>query len=377
MLKCQDNLCCLYLNARSLVGKFDHFETWVSSINPDVVAVTESWTNKNILDSEISLPGYCLFRRDRPVEREGGEVLLYVKSELQPIEFVPHSSFPEQVWCRILDSANEDFHLGLCYRTPTDNIFGSGNHDALRDLLSTLGETKKHFMLMGDFNYCFKTWPSDSITDSLSEEARQFTDCLDDNFFVQYVTSPTRKNAILDLIITDEPDMIDEISDLGALENSDHNALLWNVRVRTETAVKTRCVLDYPKADIAGMKLELKGTDWQELFGTLSTEDRWSAFKHKIQDIEARYVPVKSVHQGKLKPMWMSHKAVKAVKHRHKVHWKYKDNTHPACKKADRLASAAVKKSRRYFEHRLAQNIKDDKKSFLRMPEVRPRVKCK
>ena len=58
----------------------------------------------------------------------------------------------------------------------------------------------------------------------------------------------------------------------------------------------------------------------------------------------------------------MSHKALKAVKHRHKVYRKYKDNTHPACKKADRLASAAVKKSRQYFECKLAQNIKDEKK---------------
>jgi len=67
LLKCQDNLKCLYLNVRSLVGKFDHFETWVCSINPDIIAITESWTNKNILDSKISLPGYSLFHRDRPV----------------------------------------------------------------------------------------------------------------------------------------------------------------------------------------------------------------------------------------------------------------------------------------------------------------------
>jgi len=91
------------------------------------------------------------------------------------------------------------------------------------------------------------------------------------------------------------------------------------------------------------MKLELQATDWQELLGI---EDSWSTFKHKLQDIEARYVPVKSALLGKLKPMWMSHKAMKAVKHRDKVYRKYKDNTHPACKKADRLASAAVKKSR-------------------------------
>ena len=113
-----------------------------------VVAVTESWANKNILDSEISIPRYSLFCRDRPLDREGGGVLLYVKTVFQPAEFVPDSSFPEQVWCRILDSAGEDFYLSVCYRTPTDGIFGSGNHDALRDLGNTLGELKKYFVLI-------------------------------------------------------------------------------------------------------------------------------------------------------------------------------------------------------------------------------------
>jgi len=69
---------------------------------------------------------------------------------------------------------------------------------------------------------------------------------------------------------------------------------------------------------------------------------------------------MKSVHLGKPKPMWLSHKALKAVKHRHRVHRKYRDSGHPACKKADRLASAAVKKSRWHFEH----NLKNDRKSF-------------
>jgi len=206
----------------------------------------------------------------------------------------------------------------------TDSIFGSGNHDVLRDLINIHGESKKHFVLMGDFNYSFKKWPPDRVTDVLTEESKNFIDCLDDNFLTPNVTLPTRNNAILDLIITDEPDMIPEISDLGPLGNSDHNALLWSTRVRTETAKRTQRILDYPKTDIAGMKQELQAIDWYKLLGTLSIEDSWSTFKHKIQEIETRYVPMKSVHLGKPKPMWLSHKALKAVKHRHKVHRKYK-----------------------------------------------------
>jgi len=66
MLECRDNLRCLYPNACSLIGKFDHFESWIYSINPYVIAITERWTNQHILDAEISLPGYTLFCKDRP-----------------------------------------------------------------------------------------------------------------------------------------------------------------------------------------------------------------------------------------------------------------------------------------------------------------------
>jgi len=60
--------------------------------------------------------------------------------------------------------------------------------------------------------------------------------------------------------------------------------------------MRTRYVLDYPKADIAGMKLEIRAVDWYEIFGTLLTEDSWSAFKHEIHENEARYAPVKAEH---------------------------------------------------------------------------------
>ena len=80
-------------------------------------------------------------------------------------------------------------------------------------------------MLVWDLNYSFKKSPLDEDTDVPTEEARQFIECLDNNFLTQHVTMPTRNNSILDLIITDEQDMVHDILDLGASVNSNHNAL--------------------------------------------------------------------------------------------------------------------------------------------------------
>jgi len=101
-------------------------------------------------------------------------------------------------------------------------------------------------------------------------------------------------------------------------------------------------------------------------------------FNGKLQDLEPKYVPKKNVSSSNRKPIWMTYKAMKAVKRRHKIYRKYKDPEHPACKKADRKASVAIKQSKRHFESKLAQKIKTDRKLFfayVTMSGARSRLK--
>ena len=99
--KTSSELVCMYMNARSLIGKFDLFTAWVLNYSPDVIGVTETWATDDILDSELALVGYDMFRQDRPVNRAGGGVLLYVKNSLQATVYEPSVSFPDQIWCNI------------------------------------------------------------------------------------------------------------------------------------------------------------------------------------------------------------------------------------------------------------------------------------
>ena len=72
----------MYTNAQSLISKIDELETIVSMKNPDIVAITESWCHSNILNSEIHLSGYHMYRQDRKDTKDGrgGGILLYVRS---------------------------------------------------------------------------------------------------------------------------------------------------------------------------------------------------------------------------------------------------------------------------------------------------------
>ena len=54
----------------------------VADIDPHVIGITESWANKDILDAELALTGYAMFRKDRR-ERRGGGIMLYIKESIQ------------------------------------------------------------------------------------------------------------------------------------------------------------------------------------------------------------------------------------------------------------------------------------------------------
>ena len=133
--------------------------------------------------------------------------MLYVRSSLCAVSCSLSSKFSEQVWCYILDSSAQRFYIGVCYRSPTLNIYGTGNHDLLQDVVKELGATSKHFVLMGDCNYRYLCWPPVADDQHLSGDTVQFYYCIEDNFFTQHVDFCTRKDAILDLVITDEPNL--------------------------------------------------------------------------------------------------------------------------------------------------------------------------
>jgi len=52
-------------------------------------------------------------------------------------------------------------------------------------------------------------------------------------------------------------------------------------------------MFDYSKADVEGIKSELKTVDWHKLFCDSDAEQNWLAFKEVIEDLQMKYIPVK------------------------------------------------------------------------------------
>ncbi len=72
-----------------------------------MLCITETWLNYDVMDAEVSLENYNIFRGDRQSGRRGRGVALYVKSELLPR-------------CFSLDVNTDSTHPNYSpYRSPT------------------------------------------------------------------------------------------------------------------------------------------------------------------------------------------------------------------------------------------------------------------
>ena len=118
-------------------------------------------------------------------------------------------------------------------------------------------------------------------------------------------------------------------------------------------------MLDYRRADLESMRNELRMVSWDELLEG-DIHEAWDKFRDRLKSVtvERKYVPVKTV--ARRKPLWITAKAIEAVRKKRRAYARYRDGKHPACVVADRRASVEVRKAKMSFERKLAHNIKFD-----------------
>ena len=118
--------------------------------------------------------------------------------------------------------------LGCTYRSPSPS---TSNNDNLIDLLNNVGEDKaSHKFIIGTL--LEKDQWNDGCgflpdTCSIDNQEQCFLSCGDDSFLIKHVNFPTRlrgcdQQSLLDLVFTNEFNMVDKVEALCPLGASDH-----------------------------------------------------------------------------------------------------------------------------------------------------------
>ena len=174
--------------------------------------------------------------------------------------------------------------------------------DCLRELEYILSYDKEwpikasHRVIMGDFNLREVNWDTETSNVNENHLDTKFLEGVRDNFLFQYVKQATRmrdnqQDSILDLILTNEEKMIDNMKYLPSLGKSDHVTVQFSLitfinrfRSRTEKFFKG----DYEK-----IRTNLKDVKWEDkITEATNLQESWECFTDLINHELKKHIPV-------------------------------------------------------------------------------------
>ncbi|KAF8568225.1 hypothetical protein P879_08155 [Paragonimus westermani] len=213
----------LYTNTQGLLSKLAEFRDTMASGTFSLVGLTETWLTDIITDAEIAIPGFSVLRSDRG-SQGGGVALCYsTQLKLTVMNDTPFQS-RETLWCVLPLNATGLCLVAVIYRPPNNSP--EADTLLLSDLNLFLPRGHTHLLLMGDFN-CPQLHTRVHSSGSFQAELLALCDLIP---LYKNVLQPTRFRSndtpsILDLLLTNEELMIEDVHYLPPLGASDHVCL--------------------------------------------------------------------------------------------------------------------------------------------------------
>ena len=232
----------LYSNVDSLPNKMHELLIMIGIHRPDIIMITEvlpkNYETKPT-EQSLSINGFELFS---DIELDGVRgTAVYIDSKLDATEIKFTTITNGNIWCKIKLKNKEELLMGCIYRSPSS--INNENTILLSNLLHEVCNTNPARLLMiGDFNYPEIDWDNHHTNQPENHRASLFIKTTQDLFLHQHTTENTRYRegqipSLLDLVLTNEDDIIDNIQYLPPLGRSDHICMIieTNMIIKNET----------------------------------------------------------------------------------------------------------------------------------------------
>ena len=356
----------------------------------DIIAITEVFPKYSI-DLDYDSPEWCILGYNvyKPLKKifTGRGCIIYTSEKLKTFqtEMLPVQHV-EYVQIGIANN-NKNILVSCIYRSP--NAVHTDVITELKDILSTTKSNGRKFdvvLHMGDFNFKEINWVNETTNTTENHLSYKFLELTRDCFLCQHVKSPTRyrdgaRPNTLDLIMTNEENMIDGVTHSAPLGKSDHEILEF--QLITEYYIsnsKTQVIkYNYSKGNYTKINTDLEKLNWEEEFRHDSVENAWMKFAEKVFKIIKDNIPVCNFRQSKCHMPWMKADVLKAVKKKRTLWKKYKYCKSTLNKdryeEAKRLSSRKVRGAKLKYEKEVAENVKENPKIFWKFVNSKITVK--
>jgi hypothetical protein len=301
--------------------------------NAVVIAVTETWLNKDHEDAEVSISGFNLFRADREDRGRGG-VCIYVREDLVAVPILKYSNgYVEALALKIRDL---EWIIFCVYHPPKSKT--SDFEPMLRGLDEAIEHAQAHSLKysnilgLGHFNLPETKWRDiqpDSADGTRSGMASLLLKFMDDQFLTQLVKDPTCGHNILDLVLSNNVEQVSHIEVRPTVKLSDHSLVISFLTSfdsgsrKEEPALTSIYSSTIPRFDTTKGDSEdwlrfrkiLESSDWAEESSGLSLNEKILLLTQKLEASVAMVFPVrKSKQPGNCIPLKMRKLMVKRTK---------------------------------------------------------------
>ena len=363
---CHLNVNSLYVRSDSNPGyKLDEiYSSLCLADKYDVICISETWLNPSIPNSNVELPAYSLYRRDRS-DGYGG-VAVYVTKSIISIHVTElNSTVSENIWVRLKINL-KNAYVGTFYRAP--NSVALHVSDFIDDFQNQLGivySLKPDLLcIVGDFNDRRASWTPNHRN---SDMKNIFYDTVMSNGLSQLISVPTyftdTSSSLLDLVITDRTSLVQSSGVMSPIGLCHHCPVfcVFNLAYAVDKCY-TRDIWLYDRAHFNDLNDYILDLPWQIILdSTTSLDDTVKHFTNILTDVCKHFIPNKSVLVRPNDKPWMTGTLRRLLRKRDRLHRVYRRTQNviflERWKVARRVVKAEIRKQKRIHSDNITTKL--------------------
>jgi hypothetical protein len=359
----------------------------VKKTSPDIIAVTETLPKvnaKEIQKDEFKIEGYDLFTN---VEKGAGRgVAIWTKTTLNALEVeFETGGAVESVWTRVKLRGGDKLLIGNVYRSPSST---PENDDRVNKLIVKASKLNfSHVLIMGDLNHPAVNWNNLSTEHAEGHKTFKFLESLKDSYLFQHVENPTHKRPgekanILDLVLTNEENMVENLRHNEPLGKSHHHVITFEFACYSTHKDSSQRKLLLDKGNYEKIRQELEEEDWDEALAETNVNDAWSYFSSKLKSAAERHIPTKQVKSNaeQVNTTWVNEAVRTKSKLKREAFDKFLDtgseSDYEIYTKCSNETKWEVKKAKIEDERETANKVKENPKAFFNHANRKLKTKC-
>jgi len=142
---------------------------------------------------------------------------------------------------------------------------------------------------------------------------------------MQVVEEPTRKGALLHLVLANKEGLVEDVKAGGRLGCSDHEMVEFRILRGGSRAISRIKTFDFRTAKFGLFKELLGGIPWARTLEGRGVQECWSLFKHPFLHAQERCIPLtKKFRKGGRRPTWLNKEFLAELRWKRKVHGMWK-----------------------------------------------------